>query len=194
MAGRKSRSCARPARQPRGHPGRAVRVLRRPHNGGPVTLTVTAKRKRPRAESPPSAKQPVATSEIPSGKRVSRPPTGDRSGELLSWRLSTLDLDGPWGWQRVAEAALRQLHDKLRGFETMTAGELFGPNRGHKHISVESLPREAFRRLQQLELDDVDGLCELRIRGAARVWGFRRGNIIHLLWWDPDHTVFPGNR
>jgi hypothetical protein len=26
------------------------------------------------------------------------------------------------------------------------------------------------------------------------VWGFRRGNVIHVLWWDPDHTVFPGNR
>jgi hypothetical protein len=26
---------------------------------------------------------------------------------------------------------------------------------------------------------------------SARV-GFRRGNVIHLLWWNLDHTVFPG--
>jgi len=92
------------------------------------------------------------------------------------------------------EAALRELHDKLRSLETMTAGEVLGPNRGHKHIPIGDLPRTAVRRLQDLQLDDQDGLCELRIKGAARVWGFRRGNVIHVLWWDPDHTVFPGNR
>jgi hypothetical protein len=108
--------------------------------------------------------------------------------------LSTLDLEGPWGWRRLDEAALRELHDKLRGLETMTAGEVFGPNRGHKHIPIGDLPRTAVRRLQDLQLDDQDGLCELRIKGAARVWGFRRANVIHVLWWDPDHTVFPGNR
>jgi hypothetical protein len=92
------------------------------------------------------------------------------------------------------EAALWELHAKLRGFETMTAGEVFGPNRGHKHIPIENLPRDASRRLQELQLDDEDGLCELRIKGASRVWGFRRGNVIHVLWWDSYHTVFPGNR
>lgn len=92
------------------------------------------------------------------------------------------------------EAALQQLHDKLQGFESMTAGELFGPNRGNKPIPVENLPREALRRLEALQLDDMDGLCELRIKGDSRVWGFRRGNVINVLWWDPDHTVFPGKR
>jgi hypothetical protein len=140
------------------------------------------------------AKRPVAGAEIPAGKLVSRPPEPNRSQGLVSWRLSTLDLDGLWGWRRLDEAALRELHDKLRGFESMTAGEVFGPNRGHKHIPIENLPHAALRRLQELQLDDEDGLCELRIRGASRVWGFRRGNVIHVLWWDPDHTVFPGNR
>jgi hypothetical protein len=46
----------------------------------------------------------------------------------------------------------------------------------------------------EFQLDDEDGLCELRIKGAARVWGFRRGNVIHVLWWNLNHTVFPGHR
>ncbi len=155
---------------------------------------MTPKPKRPRSQRPPAAKRPVAAAEIPAGKLVSRPPEQGRSPELVSWRLSTLDLEGPWGWRRLDEAALRELHDKLRGLETMTAGEVLGPNRGHKHIPIGDLPRTAVRRLQDLQLDDQDGLCELRIKGAARVWGFRRANVIHVLWWDPDHTVFPGNR
>ena len=94
---------------------------------------MTPKRnKRPRSDRPPAAKRPVAAAEIPAGKLLSRPPEQDRSPELVSWRLSTLDLEGPWGWRRLDEAALRELHAKLRGLETMTAGEVFGPNRGHK--------------------------------------------------------------
>jgi hypothetical protein len=155
---------------------------------------VAAKQKRPRSDRPPPAKRPVAGAKVPPGKRVVRPPNLDRSRELLAWRLSTLDIDGRWGWRRLDEAALQRLHEKLQGFETMTADELFGPRRGNKQIPVEDLPREAFRRLEQLQLDDMDGLCELRIKGDSRIWGFRRGNVINVLWWDPDHTVFPGNR
>lgn len=92
------------------------------------------------------------------------------------------------------ETALQRLHEKLQGFESMTADEVFAGRRGNKQIPVEDLPREALRRLEDLQLDDMDGLCELRIKGDSRIWGFRRGNVINVLWWDPDHTVFPGKR
>lgn len=136
---------------------------------------MAAKQKRPRSGQPPPAKQPVASAKVPVDKRVVRPPDAGRSRELLAWRLSTLDIDGPWGWRRLDEAALQRLHEKLQGFETMTADELFGPRRGNKQIPVENLPREAFHRLEQLQLDDMDGLCELRIKGDSRVWGVQTG-------------------
>jgi hypothetical protein len=24
-----------------------------------------------------------------------------------------------------------------------------------------------------------------------RLWGFRRGSVFHVVWWDPDHKVCP---
>ena len=40
-------------------------------------------------------------------------------------------------------------------------------------------------------MDDVDELYQLRVTGAERVWGIRSGPLLRLLWWDPNHEVYP---
>ena len=151
--------------------------------------------KKPKSKPlPGSFKRPVVRSEAPAGKQPRGIPDPDRSQELMAWRLSALDLDGPWGSDKLNAATMRTIHDKMCWFESMTANEVFGPNVGHKRIPVESLRPDAQQRLQQIERDDVDELWELRLWGAPRLWGFRQGNVFHALWWDPDHTVCGGGR
>lgn len=127
-------------------------------------------------------------------KGAQAPDAVPSSSDRLSWRFSSLDFDGPWGWASADLATLRQVHQKLCHFEKRTGAEVFGPNVGHKMIAPDHLPKKASRRLGELGVDDTDKLCELRLTGKQRVWGLRQENIIHLLWWDPEHTVFASRR
>ncbi len=101
-----------------------------------------------------------------------------------------LDLEGEWGWNSLTPAQIELLHDKCKGWETMRASELFG-NGGNKLIPLGNIAKDARDRLLEIELDDLDGLWELRLSGLRRVWGTRVEHVFYLIWWDPKHTVCP---
>lgn len=141
------------------------------------------------------------------GKRVPRPGanvTGEKrpkravAGSPLAddptvvWGLSFVDLDGPWGWNRVAGNALKRVLRFLCDLESMRPGEVFGPK--HKLIPVAKLAGDAQKRLQEIELDDLDGLWELRLSGRGRIWGHRKEHVFYPVWWDPEHEVCPSTK
>jgi len=37
----------------------------------------------------------------------------------------------------------------------------------------------------------IETLVSLRIMGAVRIWGIRVHNCFKVLWWDPEHKIFP---
>lgn len=50
-------------------------------------------------------------------------------------------------------------------------------------------------RLAELRLDEIfEEFFRFRLSGEKRLWGFRTGDVFHLLWWDPDHGVYPTER
>lgn len=98
----------------------------------------------------------------------------------------------PWCWHALDAATTGELQIKLAQFESMTWQEIF---RGGSHpIPISTLPPSSRRRLEQLRLDDYEEIVSLRLSGAQRIWGFRTGNVLLLLWWDPHHEVFPTQR
>ncbi len=135
-------------------------------------------------------KEPAAVA-IPSGSKRPVVLAGPTSDHEPAWRFSWLDREGEWGWDKVTSEQLALIHTKLCYFETMRMGELFGSQKQNKSIPTENLPDAAKSRLSEIGRDDETGLVELRLGGTQRLWGFRRGSIIYLLWWDPDHKVFP---
>jgi len=99
-------------------------------------------------------------------------------------------MDGPWSWHRMDAATALFLHGKLSPFKTMTWADLV--NSPHnKRIPVEHLSPDAQNRLIERRLDDQDDVWELRLGGRQRAWGYRVGDVMHLLWWDPEHEVCP---
>lgn len=60
---------------------------------------------------------------------------------------------------------------------------------GTKPIPAENFSAKAKKRFKEIELDDYDGLWELRLGGKPRIWGVLRHNIFYLVWWDPKHAV-----
>jgi hypothetical protein len=61
-------------------------------------------------------------------------------------------------------------------------------------VNVSQISNHAQKRLSQLNLDDAEKLVSLRLTGTQRVWGIRMENILQILWWDPNHQVYPSTK
>ena len=144
------------------------------------------KRKSKQQVSTPRAK----AKEVP---RRALLPGSETSDTRICWRFCHVDHDGPWGFDKVDAEKLRWLMDRLASFESMTINELFASG-GYPgvHYEVESIPNPvALERLTDLQLGDMTKISRLRLRGEPRLYGFLVSNVFHVIWWDPDHEVWP---
>ncbi len=108
----------------------------------------------------------------------------------ISWHIRIADKKGPWGWSNVKEATFwSHIYPKLVAFETMTWGEIWGRN--NHSVPKARIIREAQKRLASINQDDIDELVSLRLTGRKRIWGIKDGNVLKILWWDPEHQVCP---
>lgn len=143
------------------------------------------------------AKQKPTLSAVPSRKEQPKLPPGlpgsDNSGERLCWRFEHVDNDGPWGFVGLQADAISGLLAQLVQFEKMTVNEAF--HRGDypgKCYDLEALPNaRALERLEERQLADQDKIWRLRIGGTGRLYGFLADNVFHVVFWDPDHEIWP---
>lgn len=100
-----------------------------------------------------------------------------------------MDMDGRWGWEKVDAATLAEIRSKLRDFESMRWEQI---GKDSHYVSPASIVREAANRLKTVSQGyDLDLLYSLRLTGKKRVWGFKKGDVLAILWWDPRHEVYP---
>lgn len=112
------------------------------------------------------------------------------------WSFAALDLDGPFGWRSLVEPDDQvEVLNRLRALEKMTWHEIKmeGKKRNHS-IRVADCSKEAQKRLRELELDDVDELFSLGVKGEPRIIGILDRTIFKILWWDPEHQVCPSHK
>lgn len=106
------------------------------------------------------------------------------------WHVSILDENGPWGWRIIDKNFFfDQILPKIKNFETMFWKDILG--RQNHEVSVSEIISDAQKRLAHLNLDDTETLVSLRLSGKQRIWGIRIGNILRILWWDPNHQIYP---
>ena len=112
-------------------------------------------------------------------------------GENPSWRVSLLDLAGPFG-QRIEQADATEILKFLSEIEKLTWNEILRNRRsgGHHHVEVRLISPAARKHLMQRNIE-ADTLISLRVTAKKRLWGVREGSVLHLLWWDPQHEVYP---
>jgi hypothetical protein len=121
--------------------------------------------------------------------RVQQPPPGFRGG-VLAWRFNAVDKGGPFAWSDLSDPVeFKALIEKLADFETMNEAALGG--NGCHFIDVTDLSKEAQDRLIAIELDDLDQLYSMRIKGKMRVHCVHRPQYMRVLWYDPQHKVCP---
>ena len=117
----------------------------------------------------------------------------DWSKFFLSWRIGMLDvMDPSFGWQTLDQTKLDYIRKKLCQFEGMTLAQIFTDGKKQHHaICVKDICADAKRRLAAIGHEDLDQLHRLRLMGKERVWGVLRCNTLSLLWWDPEHLIYP---
>jgi hypothetical protein len=111
-----------------------------------------------------------------------------------SWRVGLMEMVDPFGWHEVEGEKLRLIRSQLAGIEGNTWKDILVRDGKHNHfIAVEKICPEAQERLRALHLDDTDALVSLRVGGAERIWGILELNVLKVLWWDPEHLIYPMN-
>jgi len=111
--------------------------------------------------------------------------------ERPSWVLSIMDIDGPWGWKIDANKML-EIRQTLSNYESMNWREILqNHNSGCHSIPTSKICKEAQVRLVELRQDDTDDLISLRKTGKERIWGIKDRDVLKILWWDPNHEVYP---
>lgn len=68
-----------------------------------------------------------------------------------------------------------------------------GGRRKHHSQELKSITRKAKKDAERQELAETfgDELFRFRLGSKRRLWGFRRDRTFHVIWWDPEHKVYP---
>src|SRR5690242_3000238 len=108
------------------------------------------------------------------------------------FRAGQMDMNGPWGWNKFDPLLMQDFLQKIFDSQKLT-WQILRDNGSHL-VQIDNLCAKARKRLFELRKDDCDELFSLRITGCKRIWGIKDGNILWLLWWDPDHEVCPSHK
>ena len=149
---------------------------------------MSGKRKHTPSPTVPKRKEtPRSTPELPGA---------ETSGDRICWRFKHFDHEGPWSFAGMSGEELCDLMKRFAQLETMTVGEAF-PGSGYpgKEYDVENIPTaEAWERLDAIGLADMTKISVFRLGGEPRLYGFRCGNVFHVVWWDPGHVIWPSHK
>jgi hypothetical protein len=116
----------------------------------------------------------------------------------MDWSEDGADRQDHWSWgprDWAQDAWDGVIFPKLSSFETMKWFEIEAAvtdsgHRMHHSMEIETICDECQTRL--LELEKVTGdIYRFRLGNRRRLWGFRVLNVFEILWYDPEHNVYP---
>lgn len=131
-----------------------------------------------------------------SSAAISQP--ADRLLRTLVFRFDCVDLgeDCPWSLANVSLKDQKDLLQHMSQYESMTVGKLRS-GRFHDSTSYDNFDacpnKAAVDRLVE-QYDAPDSIARFRLSGTKRLYGFLVDNEFHLLWWDPNHEVWPSTK
>lgn len=113
-------------------------------------------------------------------------------GLFPAWRIASMQLVEPWGWHELDAADMLHIRGRLGLFETMTWKEILLDSKKQNHsIEKWKICSEAQKHLEDIGYGDLEKIVSLRLSARERVWGVLNEGVLTVLWWDPDHTVYP---
>lgn len=123
--------------------------------------------------------------------------------KLVRWTVSELDdnsgIEG-CRWNLTSKEAIELLTfldtvSKKTWKECLAETVMSGGKkraRNHDH-EVSELGKAAQNRIKQLS-EAEERIFRFRLSNKTRLWGFRSGDLFRVLWYDPEHKVYPVGR
>ena len=84
-----------------------------------------------------------------------------------------------------------EIAERLKQYSQKTWGEIMRDSKRDHKCDVAGLSKEAQKRLVAIKMDDIAELWRFRFTGTQRLWGIREGHTFRVLWWDPNHEIYP---
>ncbi|MDO8670950.1 MAG: hypothetical protein Q7O66_05905 [Dehalococcoidia bacterium] len=126
--------------------------------------------------------------------KIARAPAGIKTVDeaTFRWKVSPeyIELEHKeWGWRQIPiERFFHILASHLHRFEDTAWHEL--DRQKHCH----PVPAAKIEKPAQVLLRDrqpgMETLYQVGVGGPARVWGYRAKDVLYLMWYDPNHTVY----
>lgn len=120
--------------------------------------------------------------------------------ETPVWSFVLYDHEKPWAFSEADFFGKIMPHLKSRETQswqeilTQAGGKSAGHGSNNRTIPISKLSPAAQAELRTRRLDDRDALLSLRLTSIERIWGFREGRVLRILWFDPNHEICPANR
>lgn len=117
----------------------------------------------------------------------------------MAWTHDHADREGQWSWGQAREwgydAWSKVIYPKLQDFEKLLWREIESLTTGtghrmHHAMDVDTICKESQDRLVEI-LKDEDEIYRFRLGNRRRLWGFRIVNVFEILWYDPEHRIYP---
>jgi hypothetical protein len=123
--------------------------------------------------------------------------------KLMEWCPLRADRIGGWSWGQQRQWNDQEwdgeIHPKLLEFQKLTWAEIFAQRTGskkkrhklHHDMEVFKLIPEACDRWSEIGLEEYDTAFRFRLGGERRLWGYKILATFKLIWWDPQHKIYP---
>ncbi len=159
-------------------------------------MSTSKTQRRPKTKTSPEA---LKASEKPRAVKDLLGNGGTHDRPVFSFALIDRDYDGSWGWHLLTESESIRILNFFLEVATLTWNEVrsltASGRKRHHYQDVQSLCNDARARIASKKFDDIsDRMFRFRLDGANRLWGFEEQGIFYVVWWDPDHKVYPTER
>lgn len=112
--------------------------------------------------------------------------------QTIRFSFSELDMTGSWCLHDLDAVHVARLIKRLKVLEGMTLDQMFTSGVMSK-LNMEKCPnKQATQRLAR-QYDGLDVVHEIRIARSEdhRLHGRLDGRFFNIIWWDPNHEVWP---
>lgn len=118
---------------------------------------------------------------------------------MMTWTEAHADRVDAWSWGQNREwgqlAWDGMIHPKLTEWQKLLWKEIdaFSTSTGHKmhhSMSCDVLCNESQLRLIDLG-HSGESIFRFRLGNLCRLWGFRIVSEFQILWYDPEHRIYP---